>query len=757
MCRTIAVVAQSGNVEFLSILKAPAPAARAGFRSAIDRYFEASLYLLIVTGFITLTSTGRLDALSIVAVGSALALRGWLLLRGRALVIPERWTSYLTLVYVLFYAADVFLVSGSFVSATVHLVLFSMVVKIFSVQRERDHLYLAILSFLEVLAAAVLTVDTVFLASFCVFLLLAVSTFVSMEMKRSAAAASGPLPTPSVARPRRRLAVSLSTSALALMLAIFLGTAGIFFILPRLSAGYLSAYAPRNEFVSGFSDHVRLGQIGEIKQSDQVVMHIQIENDRGGFADLKWRGLALANFDGKAWQNFGFAPEVLGPQGRYDRVGQAIGALRFDLARSQATARNLPAARPEMRGARVLSYRVVMEPIGTNVLFLAPVPVSLAGRLREIGVDENGAVFNLDRSRLTESYSAFSILPQPTPAQLRGAAVPYPVGTDAYLQLPRVDARVRELARQITEAKPTSYEKAAALENYLRTHYGYTLQMGSAPPADPLAYFLFQRKEGHCEYFASAMAVMLRTLGIPSRIVNGFRTGEYNDLTGSYIIRGRDAHSWVEAYIPGYAWVTFDPTPADPKPFAGSMHRLALYLDAAREFWREWVINYDFLHQQTVAHSTLARGRGMGDRARLWLRRHYLELLGRARRIHGQAERAPRTWAMGGLALVVIAALLVNAPRLWRAARYARLARNPRRTPQAAASIWYLRMTRRLARSGYPKQPAQTPGEFVAAIADPLLQSRVRAFTRHYESARFGLSADDAVRLPELYEEIKGK
>ena len=750
-------MAGGDNVEMISILKPPAAAARAGFRSAIDRYFEASLYLLIVTGFITLTSTGRLDALSIMAVGGALVFRGYLLLRGRTLVIPERWTSYLTLVYALFYAADVFLVSGSFVSATVHLVLFSMVVKIFSVQRDRDHLYLAILSFLEVLAAAVLTVDTVFLACFCVFLLVAVSTFISMEMKRSAAAAGDPLPTPSLARPQRRMAVSLSTSAVALMLAIFIGTVGIFFILPRLSAGYLSAYGARNEFVSGFSDHVRLGQIGEIKQSAQVVMHIQIDNDRGAFADLKWRGLALSNFDGKAWQNFGFAPEVLGPQGRYDRVGQAVGTLRFDLARSQTSARNLPAARPELRAARVLSYRVVMEPIGTNVLFLAPVPVSVAGRVREIGVDENGAVFNLDRSRFTESYSALSVLPQPTPAQLRATAIAYPVGTDVYLQLPRIDPRVRDLARQITAGAGTTYEKAAALENYLRTHYGYSLQMASTPPADALAYFLFQRKEGHCEYFASSMAVMLRTLGIPSRMVNGFRTGEYNDLTGSYIIRGHDAHSWVEAYIPGYAWVTFDPTPADPRLLPGSMHRLALYLDAAREFWREWVINYDFMHQQTIASSSLVRGRTLGDRARLWIRRHYVELLEGARRIHSQAERAPRTWAMGGLGFVLIAVLLVNAPRLCRAAWHARLARNPRRTPQAAASIWYGRMTRRVARRGFPKQPAQTPGEFVAAIGDPLLQGRVREFTHHYERARFGLSADDAVRLPELYEEIKGK
>ena len=79
----------------------------------------------------------------------------------------------------------------------------------------------------------------------------------------------------------------------------------------------------------------------------------------------------------------------------------------------------------------------------------------------------------------------------------------------------------------------------------------YTLQLSRTVPHDPLANFLFERKQGHCEYFASSMAVMLRTLGIPSRVVNGFRTGEFNDLTSQYVVRASNAHSWVEAYFPG--------------------------------------------------------------------------------------------------------------------------------------------------------------------------------------------------------------
>src|SRR5512146_2293721 len=140
--------------------------ARPTLPRAVERYFEASLFLLIVTGFATLASTGRLDALSLLVVCAALFFRGYLLLRDRKLVIAERWTSYFTVAYVLFYFADYYFLSGSFVTASVHLVLFSMVVELFSVQRDRDHLYLAILAFLAVLAAAVLTVDTAFLGVF---------------------------------------------------------------------------------------------------------------------------------------------------------------------------------------------------------------------------------------------------------------------------------------------------------------------------------------------------------------------------------------------------------------------------------------------------------------------------------------------------------------------------------------------------------------------------------------------------------------
>src|SRR5262249_46360746 len=159
---------------------------------------------------------------------------------------------------------------------------------------------------------------------------------------------------------------------------------------------------------------------------------------------------------------------------------------------------------------------------------------------------------------------------------LRAANQDYPRDVVAkYLQLPaKIDPRIAEFAKEITAKAPTPYDKSAAIEAYLRTRFKYTLDLTGSPGDDPLPHFLFETRAGHCEYFASAMAVMLRTLGIPSREVNGFLPGEYNDLGGDYIVRASDAHSWVEVYFPDNGWIVFDPTPSAPAGKAGMLSRL---------------------------------------------------------------------------------------------------------------------------------------------------------------------------------------
>jgi len=251
------------------------------------------------------------------------------------------------------------------------------------------------------------------------------------------------------------------------------------------------------------------------------------------------------------------------------------------------------------------------------------------------------------------------------------------------------------------------------------------------------------------------MAVMLRTLGIPARVVNGFRGGQYNDLNQTYIVRARDAHSWVEVYFPEYGWVTFDPTPSSPGAGEDGWSRMALYMDAARELWREWIINYDFSHQMRISAELSSRSNYVQNRVRFWSWMEYRHLLLRLKNVRGAELSWKKIVPPAGLLFMLL--LLPFAPRLWRSFRQARVARNPQQAPGSAASFWYLRMLKAMERRGLPKSPAQTPEEFASAIPDPQVQKDVVVFTEHYERARFAESVEDAERLPQLYEELVGK
>ena len=719
----------------------PATLAKMTMAPAIERYFNVSLFLLVLTGFGALASTGGLDSPAVILVGMALALRGYQLLARRDFVIPERWTTLLTLIYVFVYLADYFFLSRGFLAATVHLVLFAMVVRLFSLQRTRDHYMLAVLSFLMVLAAAVLTVGSVFLLSFAVFLLVAVITFVLMEMRHSIATEPAHALDPRVtdkalAAPYLRMGYGLLAIAPVLMLMILAGSFLIFFLIPRVSSRYLSAYTPTSDVATGFSDRVQLGRIGQIQQSSSVVMHIEIENDMQGGYDLKWRGIALSNFDGSVWTNSYNQTQLrLSGDGKY----------RLAPLSPRATDAN---------SARMIRYRILMEPLGTNVFFLAEKPQSLMGNFRQVSMDSGGSVFDLDSDHPINRYEAESQLSEPDADELRLAPNLPLSSMQPYLKLPPLDPRIPRLAAEITADAPSNYDKALAVERYLSGHFGYTLELPRTLPPDPLANFLFERKKGHCEYFASSMAVMLRSLGIPSRIITGFRGGEFNDLTGQYVVRASDAHSWVEAFFPGSGWVSFDPTPSGGLPTRTGWSRMQLYVDAAASFWREWIINYDVSHQRTLGRDAAVNSRHFFDEARQWLGQKHRALLRSARRAHRHITNFPLQWLGGAIAFAVILITLGNLPRLVSGVRARSLRAHPERAPREAATLWYDRMVARLARLGWRKLPSQTPLDFVAAIQQPTLQKKVAGFTRAYESARFGQSEEDARKLPELFEEI---
>ena len=300
----------------------------------------------------------------------------------------------------------------------------------------------------------------------------------------------------------------------------------------------------------------------------------------------------------------------------------------------------------------------------------------------------------------------------------------------------------------MTAGAETPAQKARAIEGHLRQDYGYTLELLSKPVDDPLAYFLFVRKKGHCEYFASSMAVMLRTLGIPSRVVTGFQSGVYNSLTGWQVIRASDAHSWVEAWIEGRGWTTFDPTPFDTSGGEpGLMSRLALLSDAASQVLNDWVMSYDQGHQAEL----LSR---MQD-ARRSIRFTDFDDLAVAftNRVHPGIRYFP---AVGSAIAIVVLWLLYGPAALkwWKQRAHARKVERGASEP-SDATILYQQMLELLAKRGIQKPPWFTPLEFARVVRAPQMAPLVEEATAAYNELRYGGRNDAAPRMLRVLEQIR--
>jgi len=723
-----------------------------------ERFFRTSLFLLMTTAVATLVSTGKLDLITMIVAPSAVLYKGVRWWRRCPAEIPQRIATRLVVAYLVLFPLDVIFLSRTFVSASsnpalyaallgaIHFLLFVMLIRLYSANTDRDALFLTMLSFAAILASAVLTIDTTFLGLFFLFLLFGVATFVGLEMRRGSKGAIAP-EVDAHPQQERCLDRALVLAALSVALGAMIIGGALFFFFPRFSAGYLGRTSLQPTLMSGFSDDVELGQIGEIKKNSTVVMRVKTGR-LVGYPTLRWRGIALSSFDGKRWSS----PD-------HDSVTIPAGMNGWINIQDRPT-------EPDST-ATVLRYTILLQPIATDTMFAPANAISIRGNLsgegsnQEAGArrsyvirDVTGSLFNPFHNFSTLRYEGFSLLPARNVPRLRAASAEYPEDIrSTYLQLPKLDPRIPELAKQITARALTPYDKTITLETYLRSHYAYNLNLTGKPGDDPLAHFLFETRSGHCEYFASAMAIMLRTLDIPTREVNGFLPGEYNDLGEDYIVRASDAHSWVEVYFPGSGWMTFDPTPPGAEDAGGFFSRLGQYMDWFELSWNEWVINYDFIHQILLAQTMQRTSRSWTEIARSWF-------------AHEQAKgrRWMRSWNNGLRLLIPLAVALfllalrfdlvvAFVRRLWLSCqlRSPELARsNPQLASRLYGELLYL-----LARRGFARQPTQTPFEFAAAVSQPRLAPAVYEFTQCYTQARFGGAPCDTIRLRALLEQIR--
>jgi transglutaminase-like putative cysteine protease len=693
---------------------------------SVERFFQFSLLGLVASGYLAVAGSGYLDRPTIALTTAGLLLRAVLICGWARWELSERITTIITAVYAAFFVADYFLLSRDFLAATVHLLFFLAVMKILTARGNRDYLYTAVIAFLELLAAAILSINFNFFLFLALYLLFASAALTSGEIRRSMHKATATSRTG-----LRRLYPRLGLLSVLVTLGILSLTGVLFFILPRTAEAAFSRFGAHRMFLPGFSNQVNLGEIGELKTSSRPVMHIRIWSALP-VGPLKWRGAALTDFDGKRWTNPSRKPELIPVEDQH--VVLAPVELR--------------------QPGRRINYQVDLEAIENDTLFFAGTPEILDLRARALYRSE-ASTFRLGHAMPQGfHYEAWSLLDDPP----EGSPPLYPppvlplAARSLYLQLPALDERIRQLARSFAGSAATDLERARAVERRLRAGYGYTLALPDREVADPLANFLFVRRKGHCEYFASSLAVMLRSLGIPARLATGFQSGVYNSVSGLWLVRTSDAHSWVEAWIPGYGWKIFDPTPPDPNPGGlALLTSLELYLDAAGTFWQEWVVTYDLARQGALAYRMEVGARRAGVRwfdalvvARAAWDRHGVAWL---RRFGLPALAASAGLAAFGFALGPLL-------RLIRMRRRVALVRRGRASV-SDATLLYQRMLYLLKRRGYQKPPWFTPVEFAASLPATPLGDAVGEFTATYNALRFGGHTEAAPTLSILLDRME--
>jgi len=208
----------------------------------------------------------------------------------------------------------------------------------------------------------------------------------------------------------------------------------------------------------------------------------------------------------------------------------------------------------------------------SGILFSADVPFTADWRVRpqsNLFVDQS-ALLQADMFAATSNataYKAESYVPLVTVKKLREASTNYPEAIQKrYLQLPDLTPRVRQLAESLTKNEPSEYDKAKAIETYLRKTYPYDLNIPAPPEDQDVAdYFLFDLRRGYCDYYATAMVVLARASGLPARFVSGYSSGSYDAPNAQYVVRELNAHSWAEIYFPEIGWIEFEPTASQPE------------------------------------------------------------------------------------------------------------------------------------------------------------------------------------------------
>jgi transglutaminase-like putative cysteine protease len=680
---------------------------------------KALTFGLVALGFLALAAGGAFSA-ALAAVAALGLGAAWFADRPPfdAAWIRRAW-NVATVGFLPLVVLDVAFLAESVGEAAVHFLLYLTLYKLWTRAGPTDDLHLHLLSFLQVLVATALATSLAFLPILLAYLLGSAWRLILAHLRASLVSLPPAWPAGSARRlltPRFCVVTSLAT------LATFLLALAFFFLMPRIGRAYLPLGGRAGLPTIGFTDHVELGTMGRLLSDDTIVMRVRPVGHGAGekpawAGALRWRGIVLDRFDGQAWR---------WTQGAVSR-----------LARSPAGA--FLVARPTGRG-RPLVQEVFLEPLYVHTLFAASRLLAVEAPFPALGLDAAGGLWAPLPVGQRIRYVAHSEAGEPEdPGEAEGGRLAPP---PAYLQLPPLAPRVRALAEKLRAAAADPADAARRAEAHLSQHYRYTLDLGRDRRFDPIEDFLFEQRAGNCEYFATSLAVLLRAMAIPARVVNGFLAGEWNEYGGYFVVRQRDAHSWVEAHLPGEGWRTLDPSPRAASGVGGpatASTPVVRYLDALRLTWTRYVIDWsardqlalatDLRRRMQAGWGALTEGVGAGLRGRV----------------------PPGAW-LGAVALglALLGLALVR--------RRPGAGEGPRAAP--AAVPFYRRLERLLARAGFTRGPARTARELAAeagARGGPAFGG-VAELTALYERVRFGrapLSPAEADRVEALLGEVR--
>ena len=503
----------------------------------------------------------------------------------------ERFVLLLTALLVLWTLYQVFVLTDDVVAPVVALLLVLLAGEALRSLDARNDVRLYTLSFALLVASTAYLPGVVFAAAFIVFVLLTTLALMTGHIRREAerhgAAVHG-------------LDRTLIRSTIALSL-ITLGMGALVFLaFPRL---------PRNIFgrgitqpgvqMAGFGDEVSIGEHGSrIYGNPEVVLRVEFPAGDSTYTptsaeinSMYWRGRSFDEFDGVRWsRNSRAMPRAWAPLNWYGTWDHGQGRQPDQRIFAGALdARVLFGLHPVVDVAPRSDFRPIMDAVGDLSYITGGSPVYV--------VRSGWESPRVEQLREAVPGPAVSALPVARTTEERLDQVV----TRHYLQLPPLSDRVRALADSLTAGHATQYDRALAIQTWLRTTFDYTLDLPATREQATLDYFLFERRAGHCEYFSTALAVLLRAVGIPARNVNGFLGGEWNEFGQYLAVTQNDAHSWVEVWFSGVGWVVFDATPAGG---TSALARRSDLLSPLRNFfggmqhrWSKWVIDYDLDRQ----------------------------------------------------------------------------------------------------------------------------------------------------------------